>query len=168
MKFPSSGWPSKLTQRLGVAAILFGQVEYLLKLYVKQFLGSFRRGMIVTSRIQFNQLVELTSALVKHEVSDKKLRDAYFRIVKEIERAEKARNGYFHSAWGMDEQGNSIHLNFVRERTNQRKAGSGLIKNKNLASETDLDDLIRNLDEIKRKLRDLRLQIWPQLRPGKE
>jgi hypothetical protein len=163
MRFPSR-WPLKLTRRLGIVVILFGQIEYLLKLYVKQFLGDFRRGMIVTSRMQFNQLLELTSALVKHEVPDATLRQRYFDLVKRIEKAEQHRNGYIHSAWGLDAAGNSIGLNYVRTRTTQRTSESGLIKNRNQIGEADLDALINDLNGIKRELRNLRPSIWPSLR----
>lgn len=164
MRFPSK-WPEGLTVRLGNVAILFGQIEYLLKLYVKEFLGDFERGMMVTSRMQFNQLLELTSALVKRDVKNAALRKRYFDLIPQIVEAQSRRNDYFHSAWGMSEEGDHVTIGYRRTHTTQQIDGTGLIKNRNVVSEPDLDDLIRSLEQIKDKLRDLRPSIWPQLLP---
>lgn len=164
MQFPND-WPEALTIRLGKIAILFGQIEYLLKLYVKQFVGNFRRGMMVTSRMQFNQLLELTTALAKQEIKGVTAKKQFLELVPTIEKAQNRRNMYFHSAWGMSEEGSPVTIGYQRARTTQQPNGTGLIKNRNAISELDLDDLIRVLSQIKEALINLRPLIWPELRP---
>jgi hypothetical protein len=164
MKFPSE-WPEGLTLRLGKIAILFGQIEYLLKLYVKQFLEDFERGMTVTSRMQFNQLLELTTALAKQQIKSALLKKRFLELLPLLEKAQNKRNDYFHSAWGMSEEGNPVAIGYQRTRTTQQPNGTGLIKIRNVVNEPDLEEFIQLLSQIKEMLTDLRLLIWPGLRP---
>ncbi|HET6158153.1 MAG TPA: hypothetical protein VFE34_07410 [Dongiaceae bacterium] len=164
MRLPSD-WPEGFTLRLGKVAILFAQIEFLLKLYVKQFLGDFQRGMIVTSRMQFNQLLELTTSLAKREIRDAALKRGFLELVIFAGKVQDKRNAYFHSAWGMSDDGSPVTIGYQRTRTNQQPNGIGLVKTRNVVSEPDLDDLIRALDDVKSKLSDLRPLIWPELRP---
>ncbi|MGE0095127.1 MAG: hypothetical protein AB7M05_01760 [Alphaproteobacteria bacterium] len=159
-----SQWPTAVTQRLGAIAILFGQIEYLFKLYVKGFLVNFDKGMIVTSRMQFNQLLELTTALLKKEIADDVLKGRYFALVNKVESVEKRRNELFHSAWGMSREGETVSLSFTRTRTNQQRDGQGLTKNKKVIVEADLDVLLQDLEAVKAEVRNLRFEIWPDLR----
>jgi hypothetical protein len=164
MRFPDD-WPEGLTVRLGKIAILFGQIEYLLKLYVKQFLGDFQQGMAVTSRMQFNQLLELTTTLAKQQIKNVMLKRRFLEVVPQIEGAQNKRNAYFHSAWGMSEEGDPVTIGYQRTRTAQQPNGTGLIKTRNVVNEPNLEDFIQTLSQIKGTLTDLRPLIWPELRP---
>jgi hypothetical protein len=158
-------WNKKYTSRLGMIVILSGQIEYLHKLYIKQFLGDFNKGMIVTWLTPYNSLIEITTALVKYEIKDKHLRKRYFDLLVRIVDAKNGRNGFVHGAWGRDDDGTAIRLSHSRSRTQRDKEDDqGIKKNEVPIKLGEMDELIKELKAIKKELRALRLDIWPELR----
>lgn len=162
MRFPND-WLDALTIRMGRAAILFAQIEYLLKLYAKQFLGGFDRGMIVTSRMQFNQLLDITSALVEREIANPDLKQRFLALLPGIQKVQEKRNRYFHAAWGVGADGGPMTIGFTRAGSSGKKGNGGLVKKMVAVNAADLDELIQSLESIKATLTDLRPRIWPSL-----
>ena len=140
---------------IGRLSVAFSKLEDQLKDLISALLSQDRRiGEIVTSKMAFSALCDLTKALFRHKVSDKELIDFFEELMPQIERCAEGRNTYIHSSWNTQEP----LIPYIRSKLKKGKTGE-LRDNWQAMGAGDILDLTECIEETEKGLFELLLHM---------
>ena len=142
---------NEIAEALGYVTIASGQLEYVLRMWVKSLLGNqFTEAMIVTSRTNVTDLHVIVSAILSKSSKTLEIYSQHAgRALKLLER----RNDYVHGLFTFDDVGNPIVV------TVKRDAQKGLISKAIIVKIGLIRDLAAAIHGEARELNQLRKKL---------
>jgi hypothetical protein len=146
--------PDSHLKSIGRLAVNFQFIEAVLTLYVCELISPDQAiGQIVATQLPFARLCTVVRALFEHKYEDTVVRSKLSELLSRAGQLEGKRNQYFHSAWGVDENGSTMRIKMKVSRTGKLSASTPNV------AEAELEKVNRDLRECAKALVQLGSEI---------